>query len=157
MADVFKNTELQYGGGFRGNFGLLSSAGGILTGALMQSIQLSYQQRVNQLYEVGTAGTIGNVYYMQGRAAGQLNAARILGPGVAMQTFYDKFSDVCEARSNVTTVNLEAGVCTNNLLPTDKAAYKAKFCILVQVALGAQAQDLLINESVNLMFGNLER
>src|ERR1700749_2480879 len=96
MADVFTRTEVGFGGAMTSEKGLLTPNGGI-TGVLMQNLQLSYSQNVTRIYEIGRAGQMTNMYYISGRAAGQLNVAHIIGPAGAMTTFYNTFSDVCAA------------------------------------------------------------
>ena len=159
MADVFKNTEMRYGGGFSANVGIVQSVGGRLDGTLMQNLQWQYAQQANQLYELGRAGEISRFYYVSGRASGTLGVGHIIGPGLQLQNYYRDFSDVCNAGANIVETTLRDTSCNtqNNRQPGDVRGMRMKFCILVSVGMGAQVPDLQIREQSQLMFGNAEQ
>lgn len=159
--DVFARTQSNYGGAFAADTGLIS--GGTLTGVLLQNLNLSYQQNVSRIYEIGPAGQVPYVYYVGGRASGTLAAAHIVGPALAMQAFYTSFSDVCAAGTNNISVNLSRSSCgatgATAGAPTSgtrTVSYNAKYCVLVQIGMSVSANDLVVNESSQLMFSNLE-
>lgn len=152
MADLFKRTELDFGGAMAADRGLITANKG-LSGVLMQNLQLTYSQQVTRIYELGDAGKKTAVYYIGGRSQGQLNAAHIIGPKVTMQAFYANFGDVCQARTNDISITMQAQ-CDGQA--SRRVNYKAKFCVLVQVGMSVAAQDFVINENSSLMFSNLE-
>lgn len=155
MGEIFKNTSLQFGGAFAANRGLISSFGGRLTGVLMQSLQLSYSQAVTRIFEIGQSGQVGNIYYIGGRASGNMSVAHIMGPKLLMKPFYEAFSDICEAGNNNVQVQLDKAACGPGG-GTRRLTYVAKFCVLIQIGMNVGAQDLLINEGSSLMFSNLD-
>lgn len=155
--DVFARTQLNFGGAFAADTGLIS--GGTLTGVLLQNLNLSYQQNVSRIYDIGPAGQTPYVYYVGGRSSGSLSAAHIVGPALAMQAFYTSFSDVCAAGTNNISVNLTRGTCGatgTNANTSRTIKYNAKYCVLVQIGMSVSANDLVVNESSQLMFSNLE-
>jgi hypothetical protein len=161
--DVFARRELNFNGAFTADTGLIS--GGTLTGVLMQSIGLNYQQQISRIYDLGTAGAQANVYYIGGRSSGNMNVAHVVGPALALQAYYTSFSDVCQAGSNNIAVNLSRSACgapaaqgttLNGGVATATVSYKAKYCVLVGIGMNVGAQDLVIQESSNLTFANLE-
>lgn len=155
--DVFARTQLNFGGAFTAETGLIS--GGTLSGVLLQNLQLSYQQNVTRIYEIGSAGATPFVYYVGGRSQGSLSAAHIVGPALAMQAFYSSFSDVCAAGRNNISVNLTRSACgTGGNAATNSRTikYNAKYCVLVQIGMSVAANDLVVNESSQMMFSNLE-
>jgi hypothetical protein len=151
MADLFKRTEVDFGGAMTSEKGMLVPNKG-LTGLLMQNFTLQYQQNVTRIYEIGTAGETAKVYYISGRSAGTLSSSHIVGPGVSLKEFYDNFSDVCEAGTNDIQIQLGPNICegANNI------AYNAKFCVLVSIGVSLSAQEFVINENSALMFSGLE-
>ena len=154
MADVFKRTELKFGGAFAADKGLITPNKG-LTGVMMQSLNLNYSQNVTRIYEIGSTAAAPSVYYIGGRSQGTMQAAHVIGPKVAMKAYYDNFSDVCEAETNDIELKLTKADCR----PGGGArtiTYKAKYCVLIQIGMSVQAQDLVINENSQLMFSNLE-
>lgn len=170
MADLFERTEVNFGGSMHSQFGLLVPSGG-LTGVLMQNLQIAYSQNVSRIYEIGRAGLPTNIYYIGGRANGQLSAGHVIGPGSTMLAFYRQFSDVCQAGTNLLSLKIGPNVCGTakpvaaalGVSPPAPAAavpvnltYTAKYCVLVNIGMGVAAQDFVINETSALTFSGLE-
>ena len=154
MADVFKRTELNFGGAFAADKGLITPNKG-LTGVMMQNLSLNYSQNVTRIYEIGKVNETPHVYYIGGRSQGTMQAAHVIGPKLAMKEYYENFSDVCEAETNDIEIKLTKADCR----PGGGAktiSYKAKYCVLIQIGMSVSAQDLVINENSQLMFSNLE-
>lgn len=166
MAELFSRTEVDWGGAFHAQNGIITPKNG-LTGVLMQNFSIQYQQQVTRLYELGKAGGRTKVYYVGGRANGSLSAAHVIGPGVSMKDFYNNFSDVCNAQNNECNLELGPNICgvvgtagstiAGPPAPgTTGAKYKCKYCVLVGIGLSVSASDFIINESSQLMFSGLE-
>lgn len=154
--DVFKRTELVWGGAFAADCGLVTPdvAKG-LSGVMMQNMDVNYAQNVARIYELGEAGKTPAVYYVGGRSQGTLAVANVVGPKAAMKTFYQTFSDVCQAVDNNIVLSLARADCSAKG-QSKTVAYTAKFCVLTQIGLNVSAQDMIINQSSNIMFSNLE-
>lgn len=153
MPDVFTRTEVDFGGAMHAQNGVIVPVNG-LSGVLMQNIQLSYQQQVTRLYELGNRGARTKVYYVGGRANGSMGAAHVVGPGVAMKAFYDNFGDVCKAINNTCVVDLAPNICDGQ--GQAGAKYTCKYCVLVSIGVSVAAQDFVVNENSQLMFSGLE-
>lgn len=154
--DVFKRTELVWGGAFAADCGLVSpdpKKG--LSGVMMQNMGINYAQNVARIYELGEAGKTPAVYYVGGRSQGNLQVANVVGPKAAMKTFYTTFSDVCQAVDNNIVLSLQRADCSSSG-QSRTVTYTAKFCVLIQIGLSVAAQDMIINQTSNLMFSNLE-
>jgi hypothetical protein len=149
--ELFTRTEVNFGGAMHAQKGLLVPNRG-LTGILMQNLQLQYAQSVNRIYEIGIAGQTTNVYYISGRAQGNVSSNHIVGPGTQMKAFYDNFGDVCSAGQNDLAIVVGPDLCQGST----QLSYTAKFCVLVNVGLAFAAQDFVINTNSNLMFSGLE-
>lgn len=154
MNDIFKRAQLRWGGAFAAETGLLTPNKG-LNGVLMQQISAQYAQQISRIYEVGPAGEPSAVYYVAGRPSGQMGVAHVIGPGVAMTEYYENFSDVCSAEDNDIELNLQKSRCDQQG-GNASVTYKCKFCVLTQIGIATQSQDLLINESSQLTFANME-
>lgn len=153
MADVFTRTEVDFGGAMHAQNGVIVPNNG-LSGVLMQNIQLSYQQQVTRIYELGNRGQRTKVYYIGGRSQGTIGAAHVVGPGVSMKLFYDNFGDVCKAANNTCVVDLAPNICAGQ--GQAKAVYTVKYCVLVSIGVSVAAQDFVVNENSQLMFSGLE-
>jgi hypothetical protein len=153
MSDVFTRTELNFGGAFTADRGLITGTDA-LNGVLMQNLQASYAQQVTRIYELGTSKAVPNMYYIGGRSQGSLGIAHVVGLAAIMQAFYAKYGDVCQAATNAIQINVANGdesPCTDVLIN-----YTAKYCVLTQIGLSVGAQDMVINKNNQLMFSNLE-
>lgn len=159
MADVFSRTEVAFGGAMTSQFGLLVPIPGVLTGVLLQNLQLSYRQSMTRLYEIGSAGQLTRVYYVSGRSQGDIAAAHIIGPGLSILNFYNRFSDVCNAPRNTLELTLGPNMCNINGALVNEAVrltYIAKFCVLTQIGIAVNSQEFVVNESSALTFQGLE-
>lgn len=162
MAEVFTRTATQLAGVFSADQGRLSFGAGVST-ALVQNVNATYAQNITRLYEVGNIGGKANVYYVGGRSQGTLAIARVIGPSVLMSAYYTKFGDVCQAKSNTLEFTLEQLDCSDEegallafLGEGDSATYSARFCVITQIGISVAAQDMIVNESSQLMFSGLD-
>jgi hypothetical protein len=156
MSDIFGRRPLEFGGAFAAdaasiNFNTGNPAFASSVGLVTQNLQVSYQQPITRLYEVGTQLT----YYVAGRPQGQINMARILGPGPVSTGFYHTFGNVCFANSNHLTFDVATGC---NEIGGNKGAmfFLANNVLLQSLALSVAAQDMIINEQLSLFFTSLE-
>lgn len=162
--EIFNRTASQLAGAWSADQGVLALSGGVPS-ALVQTINAVYAQAITRLYEIGNNGNavgavVGgavavaqatNVYYVGGRAQGTMGVARVIGPAAIMAAFYKKFSDVCQAASNMLTFTLNSVNCG-----TTAAVYTAKYCVLTQVGLAVAAQDMVVNESSQLTYSGFD-
>ena len=171
FTDVFQRTTDRFGGAFAAdkaklNFPSVTSvanqAGDF--GLLIQRLQTTYQQQVTRLYEVGRP----SVYYVGGRTSGDSNLDRVIGPKGIQKNFYTQFGDVCNALKNTMEIKLEGGCgesghvddatgkvkATGTGLAGSSRSYISYFNVITSVGISVQAQDMVINENVRLMFSS---
>jgi hypothetical protein len=157
MATDLFSRQVSFGGVFSADAAAISfSADGVDafdTGMLVQNVQWQYQQNVTRLYEISGAGTAGKVYVVAGRTQGQASVQRVLGPAGLTEDFYDNFGDVCNIASNNITFSARAD-CSD---PNDgtygqQLDVDMNYCVLVRVAGAVSAQDMVVNESLGLLF-----
>lgn len=154
--ELFTRTEVDFGGAMHAQNGIVTPSGG-LTGVLMQNIQLSYQQQVTRIYDLGNVGARSRVYYVGGRAQGTVSVAHVIGPGVTIKRFYDTFGDVCQARTNTLVVDLTPNICAVGAgTSAPRAKYTVKYCVLLSIGVSVAAQDFVVNETSQIMFSGLE-
>jgi hypothetical protein len=137
-----------------------------LSGVLVQGMNFNYSQAVTRLYEVGQENDHTNIYYVGGRTQGAAQIARVIGPNQTIALFYSEYGDVCQACKKDINLSLSeqdccggqaagaiaggAGVAGNAL------TFVLQYVVLVQIGVSINAQDMLINESGQLMFSGLE-
>lgn len=115
---------------------------------MLQSVNLQYNQKISRLWEVGSNKT----FFFAGRTEGNINAKRIVGNKNAALSFVKQFGDVCNMAGNMLTLQLDSG-CTDFV---SRGSIKASGCVINSVAYSIQAQEMIINEDVGIMFARLE-
>lgn len=164
MADIFSRENDAYGGSFAADgaaitfpqFGNVGVSSGVLPGGaglLTQQLSAQYSQMITKIYELGTR----NCYYIGGRSTGSLSMARIIGPRPIQVEFYRKFGDVCDAATNTIDISVRTGCPTadNGLAVAVPSVYTCRFCVIMSLGLSVAAQDVVINEQLQLMVGSL--
>jgi hypothetical protein len=153
MPDVFNRTTDSHGGSFASDAAKLTfpalSGGGSEAGLLVQSLNLNYTQNVSLLYEVGSP----TIYYVGGRTRGGMGVNRVAGPRVLSAAFYRTYGDVCNARTNILHLSMEAGCPGVN--ERVRSAYTARYVVITTVSAGITANDMLINEAFQALFSSL--
>jgi len=155
--DIFGRRPLEFGGAFAADaaaVGFTSTVPdfGSGVGMVTQNMQVSYQQPINRLYEVGTQKT----YYVAGRPQGQINLARILGPGRVAKAFYSALGNVCNANGNHMSFSVAVGCLVDvngNVQDQGPALIMYALNVLLQsIGMSVAAQDMVINEQLSLFF-----
>jgi hypothetical protein len=155
MPPIFTKQDTSIGGVFSSDKVKLTFSNNV-TGVLVQGMNFTYSQNVTRLYEVGstTGSDKTNVYYVGGRTQGMLQLNRVIGPNATIKELYTEYGDVCKACGNNITLDLQEVDCCEG--GTGGMTYTAKFCVLVQVGVSVQAQDMIINEQSQIMFSGLD-
>jgi hypothetical protein len=157
--DIFNRDTNAYGGSFSADSVFVSfpvGLGGTITGLgavglLLQNLNMGYRQNIVRLYEIGSAFH----FLVAGRTQGQFGAQRVLGPRPISLAFYAKFGDVCQAATNIIDLILATG-CDPNAGPvSNQVDYQPRYCVIDQLGVTMQAQDAIVNESINMMFCSL--
>lgn len=161
MSDIFNRDTDTFGGSFAADDAsitfpaLFDAALGTSIGAdiglLIQRLQLSYQQQVTRLYEVGRAA----IYYVGGRTNGDIGVDRVIGPKAISVQFYQTYGDMCRARQNTLNFSMESGCGFNTAGTRAQVDYTAHFCVVTTVGVNVAAADMIINESIRIMFSSL--
>lgn len=116
-------------------------------GLLTQQLNFQYQQQITRLYEVGSR----NTFYVGGRSQGSATLARVLGPRIVNLAFYSTYGNICNAATNTLAFQLAVG-CNN---PADLGAGMAFTligCVITSISLSVGAENMIINENLQLMF-----
>lgn len=154
--DVYGRFSNSFGGAFAADSAKLTFAGGSenLVGAggvglLTQQLAFNYTQMVSRLYELGT----NNTFYVAGRTQGSISIGRVLGPRPVSMAFYQKYGSVCHASTNI--LNLQMATECEPSAATPTFAWVMKFCLITSIAVSVNAQDMMVNEQLQMMFASL--
>lgn len=154
--DIYGRAGQDFGGSIAADAARVVFAAADLDGSgvgmLVQQLQFNYQQQVSRIFEIGSDKT----FYVVGRTQGQVTMARIVGPRQVQLGFYTKFGNACLAAENNIDFLAEAG-CTSaggGRVGLSGTAYQFTIKHAVIISLGVQigAQDMVINEQVQLMY-----
>jgi len=114
---------------------------------VVQQLGITYQQNITRLWEIGT----DKQYFVSGHQEGGMTMARVVGPKPLVGEFLTQYGDVCNIQSNHITLWVK-GSCG-----TEAGQIKATGCVVTRVAYSINAQDMVINESVNLLVARVEQ
>jgi len=142
MPAVFSGAQT-HNGGFRADQVSLQFGGTDVNGFLVQQVQFSYAQQVSTLYEIGSS----NVYYVGGRAQGSASLARVVGPSPLAGDFITRFNDLCSPQD----INFDASAGCE----AGGTEYTLEDAVLTTLGVTVTAQDVVVNESLQFIFVNL--
>ena len=156
------NSQGKYQGAFRTTVGtVLSFAGADLN--LIQNLQVSHQQPVTPLFEVGT----NNRYYVVGKASGTFSATQILGFGDDALKQVTSLADPCQGNRRL-SLAIPSAFC--EMVATDAAnptkttngtnnnatlMLELDGVLLQSVGFSIAAQDNLINSQLQGLITDL--
>lgn len=151
--DILGRIAPAFGGAFSADAAVLNFAGTSLAGGvglLTQQLSFQYQQNIMRIYEIGTAFT----YYIAGRAQGSASVTRVLGPRPLLFTFYSVYGNVCNAGQNTIGFAMQQG-CQSPIDAQAQATYRYMYlvgCVIQSIGFSAQAENMMVNEQVSMMF-----
>jgi len=144
MARDIYNRNAEYGGSFPADmatltFGKLANA----KGAVVQQLNLNYEQAVSRLYEIGSP----LFYYVHGRTDGTLTLQQVLGPSDIVDQVIREFGDICSPSSLQisATTGCKATRATKTLACGD--------CVARQLGASMSSDNALLIKSMQLMVG----
>jgi hypothetical protein len=154
MPDIFGRTPLSFGGAFAADSAAMTFTGfanNLLSavGTLAQNMQVTYQQPIIRLYELGDLYE----YFVVGRPQGNGTFNRVIGPRPMLYAFYTTFGDACNALNNNIEILCETA-CGDIL--GDFMQFDLYHCVLTTYGLSVSAQDMVFNETLPFMFVSLQ-
>jgi len=164
---VFQGAANSVAGTFSVNNGGISTGLGNALG-LVTNVSINYSQTINRIFDMNMDFRKDNnsspMYYVGGRAQGGVSIGRILGPKGGADDyckFYHEYGNVCGIKESLlftfkadTAERQPAGVIGQECKKEDM-----KFTVidplLTTIGITQNANDVIINENVNLMFADL--
>lgn len=160
------NSQSTYEGAFRttsgaGNNGVTFGAAGDVS--LIQNLQVSHQQPVQNLFEVGS----NKRYYVIGKASGTFSASQILGFGNKVLDTVTKLADPCSGGRRLTiafpnaycrapAVASGGGVTASTQTKGETLTLTLDGVLLQSISFSVAAQDNLINSQVQGLITELQ-
>lgn len=148
MATDIYSRSVNWGGAFSAD-GAIITFGSLGVGMLAQSINWSYVQNVQRIYEIGS----NSVYLIAGRTQGTAGVNRIMGPTQVASSFYSSFGDVCQAYRNNITFQAYARCGVNGSGASGQTVnITLGNCVIQSYGGGVQAEQMVVNEQIQMMF-----
>lgn len=144
--DLF-GREVQVGEPFSADDSDLLFVGAESQSLLVQSVDISYRQNVTRLWEVGT----DKQYFVAGHTEGNVNLARVVGPKPIAGEFFDQYGNICNIQENHITF-LVRGDCAQA-----DGMIKVTGVVITQVSYRLAAQDMVVNETVQMLAAKVEK
>lgn len=127
-------------------------------GFLVQNWNISYNQQVNEIFEIGSQ----NMYWVKGRPTGTGQLGRIIGPkGAATpDTFFPQAAyDICDGGAMI-RLSAVGGHCASKPkggVTFDKGiSMKMDGCVVTSYGAAQTTEDFSIHENLAWRFGYLE-
>lgn len=158
MADILGRSDSPFNGAFAAEgsrlfFGDLQNNGLNGVGNLVQGMSVQYMQPVSTLFELGS----NYRYYVVGRTSGNMSMEKILGPAATTEALLARLGNPCSGGSRALYLELGGVGCTESVTGGGTVRLRADACIATGVGYGLNAQDLLLRENVQVIFGMLSR
>lgn len=146
-ADIFGRESSTFGGAFAADAATMTFAGaGANSGTLVQTVNISYQQQIQKLYEVGS----NQIYHVGGRTQGTGSIGRIIGPKQLGPLLYGVYGNICNVGQNTLQFTFQA-----NCQGSTTVTYTCHLVLVTALGFNLQAVDMMINEQVQFMFSGL--
>lgn len=164
---VFTSAANSVAGTFSVNNGGMTTGLGKALG-LVTNVSINYSQTINRIFDMNMdfrpANNKSPMYYVGGRAQGNVSIGRILGPKGGAQdycTFYHEYGNVCGIKESL-LFTFKADTAERKPAGADATCDKEdmKFTIIdplmTTIGITQNANDVIINENVTLMFADLQ-
>jgi len=138
--DIFNREQLTVGGVFASDKAVMTISGGnsLGKGALVQDVNVTYNQPITQLYELGS----NNVYPLAGRASGTVTVQKI----VSDKSFDKALFDACENGATVVFSGLN-GTCGNGGGGSGNINVTCRGVIVTTWGMTMNTQDPVVREN----------
>jgi hypothetical protein len=143
--DIFSR-EATIGDPFSADDSELLFRGGDAQTMVVQSLRLSYEQRITRAWEVGSS----KQYFISGHQQGTATMQRIVGPRPIASQFMSQYGDVCQIQSNHITFVVKGDCSTNG------GRIRVTGVVITSVEYSIRAEDMVVNETVNMMVAKAE-
>jgi len=166
MPAVFSEASNSVVGTFSSNNAGMSTDQGRALG-LVTNVNIQYSQQVNRIFDMNLSHKPHRdksaMYYIGGRAQGQLTIGRVLGPVGTPCAFYSKFGNVCGIQRTL-LLTFKAGKGNRGSAGFFGGAAKCKLRtinfkiidpLLTNIGITQNSNDVVVNENVTLMFADL--
>jgi hypothetical protein len=152
---IFENTPQTPGGAFTAENCSLTGSG-LGDGAVVQRVNFSIQRPINFIYEIGSGAGKQNVYYVGGRRQGTAQFERVVGGSNSFSDLVKNYGPLCENKGADIVLTAKGGCSLNGGALSQTITYTLITPRLTTVGASVSAQDIVIMESIGMVFLDLD-
>jgi hypothetical protein len=153
--DIFSGVNAtKIAGGLRLNGATLlgfTAGGTAVGGMLVQNYNIAYQQQVTKLRALNT----DTAFVVVAPPNGQCTIASAISDGNTYLSFVQTFSDACKVVSNILHFTALTAICADRSFKIPDLTLKG--CLVSQIQLSQNIQDLVLNSNMQIDFISFER
>jgi len=164
---VFQGAANKVAGTFSTNNGGMSAKDVPL--GLVTNVSINYSQTVNRIFDMNLDFRGGKdgaeksaMYYVGGRAQGGVSIGRVLGPkdgNADYCAFYKEYGNICGIKQSILFTfrgdKAVRGAAGAGKCEKEDMKFTVIDPLLTTIGITQNANDVIINENVNLMFADL--
>ena len=152
---IFETTPQTPGGAFTAENCSLTGSG-LGDGAVVQRVNFSITRPINFIYEIGSGAGKQNVYYVGGRRQGQAQFERVVGGSNSFSDLVKNYGPLCEDKGDDIVLTAKGGCSLNGGALSQTITYTLITPRLTTVGASVSAQDIVIMESIGMVFLDLD-
>lgn len=151
---IFETKNQTPGGAFTAENCTLTGTG-LGDGAVVQRVNFSIERPINFIYEI-SGGNAQNVYYVGGRRRGQAQFERVVGGSATFKAFVKNYGPLCDGAGQDIALTAKGGCSLGQGQVGEQVVYTLITPRLTTVGASVSAQDIVIMESIGLVFLDLD-
>lgn len=166
---VFQGAAVKAAGSMSGNKGGISGELGKTLG-IVTNVQIQFQQQVSRIFDLNRANAptggeeAGIMYFVGGRASGNMTIGRIIGPSgedkaaAEVCNFYQTYGNICDIASNISITFAGQGVSATNsgeCNNSQETTFLIESPMITNMGISQNSQDTMVTENLQFQFADL--
>ncbi len=121
-------------------------------GYMIQQWDFTYQQNVQEIFELGSS----NLYWVRGQPQGQGTIGRIIGGGTGIDLLVpDSARDICSNSSTSVDIEFNPGECVSAAGATGANRITLDGVVITSVGFNSSVQDMMIRQNLQIRFAKM--
>ncbi len=162
---VFKGAAVKAAGSMSGNKGGISGSIDKKLG-IVTNVQIQFQQQISRIFDLNRANKVtddaGIMYFVGGRASGNMTIGRIIGPANGNKAevcdFYQTYGNICNLADNITITFKGGGVSPANSKKcndSQETKFEIESPMITNMGVTQNSQDTMVTENLQFQFADL--
>jgi len=169
---VFQGAAVKAAGSMSGNKGGITGELGATLG-IVTNVQIQFQQQISRIFDLNRANETdedsGIMYFVGGRATGNMTIGRIIGPNpktgdAEVCDFYHKYGNICDLQTAISitfsgqgvSANTESGGGTGICDQSQDTTFTMLTPMITNMGISQNSQDTMVTENLQFQFADLQ-